>query len=59
MTRTVTGPAVRPLPRFTFAGRGCRDPRREPRTARRAATTIALHQPPCGTVPARGTHQER
>ena len=31
MTRTITGPDMRPLPRFTFAGRGCRDPRREPR----------------------------
>jgi hypothetical protein len=31
MTRTVTAPDLRPLPRFTFAGRGCRDPRREPR----------------------------
>ena len=31
MTPTVTGPDLRPLPRFTFAGRGCRDPRREPR----------------------------
>lgn len=32
MTPTVTGPDLRPLPRFTFAGRGCRDPRREPRS---------------------------
>lgn len=31
MTPAVPGPALRPLPRFTFAGRGCRDPRREPR----------------------------
>lgn len=31
MTRTVSAPYLRPLPRFTFAGRGCRDPRREPR----------------------------
>ena len=31
MTRTVTGPELRPTPRFTFAGRGCRDSRREPR----------------------------
>ena len=31
MTPTVTGPDLRTLPRFTFAGRGCRDPRREPR----------------------------
>ena len=57
MTRTVTGPVVRTLPRFTFAGRGCRDPRREPRTARRVGTTIAPHQPPCGTVPARGRNE--
>ena len=31
MTRTVSAPDLRPLPRFTFAGRGCRDSRREPR----------------------------
>ena len=31
MTRTARAPHVRPFPRFTFAGRGCRDPRREPR----------------------------
>jgi hypothetical protein len=31
MTRTVSASNLRPLPRFTFAGRGCRDPRREPR----------------------------
>ena len=39
MTRTVNAPPdLRPLPRFTFAGRGCRDPRREPR--RRPGTTL-------------------
>ena len=31
MTRTVSAPHLRPIPRFTFAGRGCRDSRREPR----------------------------
>ncbi len=31
MTRTFSAPDLRPMPRFTFAGRGCRDPRREPR----------------------------
>ena len=31
MTRTVSAPHLRPMPRFTFAGRGCRDTRREPR----------------------------
>ena len=39
MTRTVSTPDLHPLPRFTFAGRGCRDSRREPRRlpkARRA-----------------------
>jgi hypothetical protein len=30
---------LRPLPRFTFAGRGCRDPRREPRRRPDVATT--------------------
>ena len=43
MTPTVTGPALRPLPRFTFAGRGCRDPRREPRSL---PHSLRL-QPPC------------
>jgi hypothetical protein len=38
MTRTFAGaPDLRPLPRFTFAGRGSRDSRREPRRPRRAA----------------------
>ena len=31
MTPSVTAPSLRPFPRFTFAGRGCRDPRREVR----------------------------
>jgi hypothetical protein len=43
MTPTVTGPDLRALPRFTFAGRGCRDPRRE---ARRLPQSLRL-QPPC------------
>jgi hypothetical protein len=32
MTPTVNGSDRRPMPRFTFAGRGCRDSRREPRS---------------------------
>jgi hypothetical protein len=39
MTRTLSAPDLRPLPRFTFAGRGCRDPRREPRRLPEALRT--------------------
>ena len=50
MTRTVTGLYHRSMPRFVFAGRGCRDPRRE---TRRLPQSVRL-QLPRGTVPGRG-----
>lgn len=46
MSHTVTGPDLRPLSRFTFAGRGCRDPRREPRSL---PQSLRPH-PPCSST---------
>jgi hypothetical protein len=43
MTPTVNGSDRRPMPRFTFAGRGCRDSRREPRAP---VCHSVLHDPP-------------
>jgi hypothetical protein len=40
MPRTVSTHDLRPMPRFTFAGRGCRDSRREPR---RLPQAVLLH----------------
>ena len=56
MTRTVGPPGLRPLPRFTFAGRGCRDSRREPRRLpealrARPATGATVTAPIAGTSP--------
>ena len=48
MTRTLTGPDFRSMPRFTFAGRGCRDSRREPR---RLPHSHRLQQPAPTTAP--------
>ena len=47
MTRSVTRSDLLPLPRFTFAGRGCRDPRREPR---RRPQALRLEPPGPSTV---------
>ena len=51
MTPSVTAPSIRPFPRFTFAGRGCRDPRRELR--RRPADLVA--RPTAASAPSAGT----
>jgi hypothetical protein len=56
MTRTARAPHVRPLPRFTFAGRGCRDPRREPRRqpAVQRTAPVPVGDATSGTVPGHG-----
>lgn len=51
MTPIVTGPDLRSLPRFTFAGRGCRDPRREPRRLPQSLRIQAPGQPTGTTAP--------
>jgi hypothetical protein len=53
MTRTASIPDLRRLPRFTFAGRGCRDPRREPR--RRPVALLTRPAPALPAAPAAPT----